>query len=226
MGADVKIDTNLQGQRLGRKGRITRQRIIEAAQAIIDDPEEDEAFSLSAVARRAELRQSSIYNYFPDLTDLFLTVLEPVMGEADKAYRSQLSEHWPDEELDERCSLFVHSFHDFWKRHSRVLHLRNALSDQHDPRVMHNRIYAARQVIMKLGRQMGAPETRTTGPEFDLASTLYTGMERVVTIATDETLKAIYPKDVKPRFEGKTIKQQARLLKLAIRDERTRVAES
>lgn len=223
MGAEASIDTNLQGQKLGRKGRITRERILAAARELLEDSE-TEGFSISAVARCAGLRVSSIYNYFPDLIDLFLTVLEPVMRETQVGYLAVLERPWPDETLGADCDEFVQEFHSFWKSNVRLLHMRNSLSDSHEPRVLLQRISSARQVVNLLGTKMSGPVGEFMGPEYDLASVLYTGLERVVTIATDEHLKAHYPPQIKRRFGGSTLKQQARLLELAIRDERARLA--
>lgn len=215
------VDTNLQGQKLGKKGRITRERILDAARALIEDPD-GEGFSLSAVARLSDLRLSSIYNYFADPIELFLAVLEPVVEEADEAYLGLLRDRWPDERLGECCDQFIAAFHGYWKQHSRILHLRNRLADQHDARVLNQRIAMARRVVRRLGWQMGGDIDTATGTQFDLASVLYTGLERVVTIATDEELKKHYPPDIRPRFEGRTLHQQARMLALGIADERMR----
>jgi len=216
---------NLQGQRLGHKGQTTRARIIDVARELIEDGEE-ELLTLSAVARRAGLRMSALYNYFADLPDLFLAVLEPVVAASEQAYAGLLREHWPDDELADRCTSFVHAFHAFWAANTAVLHMRNVIADQHDPRLMNQRIGMARVAIRLLGQQMGAPASRITGDEYDLASVLYTGLERVVTIATDDRFKALYPPSIKSRYDGKTLKQQARLLRLAIVDERAQQRET
>lgn len=218
-----KVDTNLQGQKLGRKGRITRERILTAARELIEDPTSD-GFSLSAVARRAGLRMSSIYNYFSDLPELFLAVLEPVSESAEEAFLSQLRQKWPDDELHQRARKFVLAFCGYWEENSRILHLRNVIADQHETRVVLQRIAMARKVIALLGQQMGVSKDMTVSPSHDLASVLYTGLERVVTIATDEQLKAHYPAHIKPRYDGQTLEQQARVLSLAIADERARLA--
>lgn len=217
-------ETNLQGQKLGNKGRITRERIVAAAREMIEEPRA-EPFSVSAVARRAGLRTSSIYNYFADFTELFMAVIEPVVEQSEEAYVCLIRAYWPDDELEIHCWQFVQAFHTYWKEHTRLLHLRNTIADQYDTRVLLLRIAMARTVIRLLGQQLGAPATRATGPEYDLASVLFTGLERVVTIATDEELKAHHPPSVKPRFEGATLKQQSRLLALAIMDERARKAQ-
>src|SRR4051812_7547086 len=73
---------NLNGQRLGRKGRLTRDRILVAANELLATPT-DVPFSLSAVARQASLGMTSLYLYFTDLTELLLAILEPLMDEAE-----------------------------------------------------------------------------------------------------------------------------------------------
>lgn len=212
------VDTNLQGQKLGKKGKITRERIIAAARELIEDP--DSEFSLSAVARQTGLRMSSIYNYFADLPDLFLAVLQPVAEEAEDAYLYLMRGYWPDAEVPARATQLVNAFYAYWGKNSRMLHLRNRLADNHEKCILLQRISMARTTVRLLGWQMGGSPDMVTGPAYDLASVLYTGLERVVTIATDTELKAYYPPDIKPRFEGKTIYQQARLLALAIREQR------
>ena len=219
MGAEAKIDTNLQGQRLGRKGRITRDRIIAVARELIEEPTA-EILSISAVARRAELRVSSIYNYFPDLSDLLMTVLEPVLQEAQQGYLQVLGEYWADDALDEKCAEFVEAFRLFWERNVRLLHVRNNLAQQHDPRALSQRINAARRVVSRLALQFGCSSDEEWSAEQDMASVLYAGLERVVTIVSDELLKAPYPINIERRFGKNTLKQQARLLALAVREMR------
>ena len=223
MGAEPKIDTNLQGQKLGRKGRITRERILAVTRELIEEPG-GEDFSISAVARRANLRVSSIYNYFPDLTDLFMTVMEPIIQESQVGYLSILETYWEDDELEQKCADFVDAFHSFWERNVRYLHLRNSLAQQHNSRVLSQRINAARRVVGLLKLQMNASDVNDGGITQDMASVLFAGMERVVTIVTDVLLEAPYPSNIERSFGKHTLKQQARLMVLAIRAERERRA--
>src|SRR3546814_7301779 len=101
------VSHNLNGQKLGRKGRITRERILAAAIELIDSPEE--AVTLSAVARRASLGMTSLYNYFTDLTELLLAVLEPVMATAEKSYLALLRDR-SEEHTSELQSLMRISY--------------------------------------------------------------------------------------------------------------------
>ncbi len=206
---------NLNGQRLGRKGRLTRDRILVAANELLATPG-DVPFSLSAVARQAGLGMTSLYLYFADLTELLLAVLEPVMAEAEAAYLGHLRERWPDETLNAHCLEFVTALHGFWHKNSAVLHLRNSMSDQRDKRMAANRVQAAQPVIGLLVMQMDQhleAGSQATG----MATVLYTGIERVVTIATDRVLPTVLPGEFSPNVRN-FLRSEARLLELGIRD--------
>jgi AcrR family transcriptional regulator len=216
-GACAAVSHNLAGQRLGAKGRVTRERILAAALELIED-NGDEAFTLSGVARRARLGMSSLYNYFSDQTELLLAVLEPVIATAEEAYMAQVREHWPDAELPQHTTAFIIAYHGFWSRHSGLLHLRNSLADQLDVRMMHHRINSTRPLIGLLVRQM-CREGEPGEAALSMATVLMTGIERSVTLATDKRLPRLtgLPFD---RGEDRYIASSARLLEMAIRDMR------
>ncbi|GAC1420950.1 MAG: hypothetical protein NVSMB69_20380 [Novosphingobium sp.] len=217
-------ERNQVGQKLGRKGLLTRERILAATRELLS-AEPPQPLTLSAVARAVGLGMTSLYVYFKDLTELVLAVLDPVMASSEDAYVGLVRQRWDDDTLGEHTLAFVEAFHGFWREHSRLLHLRNALADARDHRMSEHRIQMARGIINLLGRQMDAPASRDTGTEYDLASVLYTGLERVVTIATDAELQATFPPTIRPRFRGATLEQQARVLALAIADERRATRE-
>jgi len=78
------VARNLHGQKLGRKGRVTRDRILAATIELLESPS-GEPITMSAVARKASLGMTSLYNYFNDFSELLLAVLDPVMEEAEFA---------------------------------------------------------------------------------------------------------------------------------------------
>ena len=210
---------NLNGQRLGRKGRVTRERIIAAALVLLDGPR-DNPITLSAVAREASLGMSSIYQYFGNLTELLLAVLEPVMATAEEAYIAPIRQRWTEEELHERCHEFVEAYYRFWERHARILHQRNAMADQQDKDMILHRVSSATPVIKLLVTQMdNDPEVMGT-PAYGMATVLYTGIERVVTVATDLEFQRVVPGAFRTQVED-YIAAEARLLELGIREHRT-----
>jgi AcrR family transcriptional regulator len=215
--ACASVSHNLAGQRLGRKGRVTRERIIAAALELIED-NADEAFTLTGVARRAGLGMSALYNYFSDQTELLLAVLDPVMATADEAYMARVRALWPEPELQERTLDFVQAYHAFWARHSGLLHMRNSLADQLDVRMMMHRINSTRPLIALIVRQMcGGREPQQA--HTSMATVLMTGIERSITLATDKRLPKLTGlpfNDGEDRYHA----SNARLLELAIRDMR------
>jgi AcrR family transcriptional regulator len=213
------ISHNLAGQRLGRKGRDTRNRIIAAAQAILAE-QPGTALTLSEVARRTSLRMGSLYLYFADLTELVLAMLEPVMATAEDAYVGLVRTHWSENDLGARAHDFVCAYHRFWIQHSNLLHLRNSMSDRNDERMMLHRIQAAQPVMRLLVEQMDGDVNRPDTPAFSMATALMTGLERVATVTTDTSLPTLMRAPVWERRET-LLRAEGRLLELGIRDYRT-----
>lgn len=214
------ISHNLNGQRLGRKGRDTRERILTACAELLADT--NDAISMSAVARRASLGMTSLYNYFSDFTELLLAVLDPVMATAEEGFLAALREYWPDEELGARCYAFMRAYHGFWARHSRLLHLRNAMADSRDERLLIHRVRSAQPLIALLAAQMDGDGDELSEVH-GMATVLMTGIERTVTVATDSGLTGLFGEKQR-RTEDHYLIPEARLMELAIRDTRGRVA--
>ena len=217
-GTSVRaVSHNLNGQRLGRKGRDTRARILAVTAELLAGAA-DEPLTLSAVARGASLGMTSLYAYFSDLTELLLAVLDPVMETAEDGYVGLLRTRWGEDELGARAFELVCAYHAFWVRHSRLLHLRNSMSDQGDARMMIHRVRAAQVVMRLLAEQMDADPAQPTSPPFAMASALMTGLERVMTVTTDSNLQTLLSTPIPPRTD--LLVAEARLLELGIRDYR------
>jgi AcrR family transcriptional regulator len=221
--ASSGVSHNLNGQKLGRKGRVTRERILAATVELLDSPA-GEAISMSAVARKASLGMTSLYNYFNDLSELLLAVLEPVMAETEQAFISMLRSRWPDEELGERCYAFLRAYHDFWARHARLLHLRNLMADNRDEQLLIHRVRATMPVIRLIVAQMDDDPELEKPPLLGMATVLMTGIERTVTTSTDRGLTELFGPD-RAFPADHYLRPEARLMELAIRDARMRMAE-
>jgi len=195
----VAVSHNLNGQKLGRKGKLTRERILVATSELL--AESEEPISLSAVARRASLGMTSLYNYFTDLTELLLAVLEPVMQSGADEYATQLSQHWSDEELGDRCAAFVQAMYGFWSRHARLLHLRNSMADAGDRRMLMHRVTSTQPLIGFLARQMGGDADQQGSEAYALATVLMTGTERVITVVTDTQFTGLFGEPRVPRWD-------------------------
>lgn len=217
------LSHNLLGQRLGKKGRDTRERILAATDRLLADPR-SMPISLSAVAREASLGMTTLYLYFSDLTELLLAALEPIMASGEQAYVAHMRTRWPDDALGGHCATFVTAFHAFWEKHSRILHLRNSYAANLDKRMVRHRIASAQPMISLLIRQMDGDPDDYQSPASGMATVLLTGVERMVTVATDVDMPYALADAPPPRIPN-LMRAQARLLELGIREGREAAAK-
>jgi AcrR family transcriptional regulator len=211
------LSHNLVGQRLGRKGRDTRERILAATERLLAGPP-DKPVSLSAVAREASLAMTTLYLYFNDLVELLLAVLEPVTASAENSHIALLRDYWPDETLGRQCFEFVTAYHRFWVKHSRLLHLRNNFADNHDERMGQHRINSSLPLIKLLILQMGGELSIRSTPTSAMATVLVTGVDRLITVATSGIVIS-QTEDLSSHVRY-LLEAEARLLELGIREGR------
>jgi len=219
------VTHNLNGQRFGRKGRETRERIIHAAIQLLEE-RRTEPFSLSAVAREASLGMSSLYNYFNDAHELMIAVLEPVMATAADSYMQVIRNYWPDEDVHQKCMEFWLKYLDFWHEHAPVLHLRNQMSDAGDERMLRHRFEAVYPLIESLQMQLGLNDLLKPDEQIrSIGAVLITGLERTVTVRTMPNYLAMVAHGRASR-EYDLGGASAHLIALAIRDSRERLRGS
>ena len=218
------VTHNLNGQRLGRKGRETRERIIHAAIRLLET-RGTEPFALASIAREASLGMSSLYNYFNDASELMIAALEPVMATADADYMEVIRDYWPDDTVHEKCAEFWNTYLEFWHRHAALLHQRNQMSDAGDDRMLRHRFEAVFPLLQRIQLQLGLNDG--TEPDELIRSTaavLITGIEWTMTVQTkpnyQEMLSAA---GAQLRYD--MVNASSRLLELAIRDSRRSLRE-
>ncbi len=211
---------NLLGQRLGRKGRDTRQRILDGlARRLARD--DGAPVSLSAVAREASVAMTTLYLYFADLGELTLAALQPVVEDA-RSLQIMLRPRWPDEQLAERCEAYLLAHQAFWQRNARILHLRNGFADAGDRRLLRSRIHLAKPQIGGLIRQMDGDPAAVESVCFHIAIVVMTGIERVATVVTSPHFEMTL-EEAEIGLSGAPpaqLEAAARALELAIRDQR------
>jgi AcrR family transcriptional regulator len=186
--ASSKVSHNLVGQKLGRKGQETRERILAAMLRLMEYPD-GPPVTLTSVAREAAVRLPNLYLYFPDMGELLLAALIRVMESAGPGYFDMLSVRWPDTTLRASCRAFLQAHYDFWNRHARILHMRNALADANDLRVLTYRNDASRPLLNMLAFQMDAKPGERDGEATLMATVLLTGIERMATVLTNPHLR-------------------------------------
>ena len=224
--ARAGITHNLVGQRLGRKGQGTRERIV-AAMANLLQCEEESPITLSAVAREASIGMSTLYLYFPDLGELALAVLASTVRETDPAFIEYLEEYWPDATLTERVEAFTNANFAFWEKHARLLQLHNSFADARDIRFVRFRQKMNAPVRAMLVRQMGAQPGACAPLYEDCATVMLTGLQRVATVVINPDfaiLAGVECPAERDRYVARLALAEARLVEALIRDMRLRSA--
>jgi AcrR family transcriptional regulator len=216
--APPRIIRNQNGQKLGKKGQQTRERILQAARKVMADGEND-ALTLSAIAREAGLGMTSIYVYFTDLTELLLAMLEPIMVDAESTYMAILRQHWPDETLEAECLSFVTSFFQFWSKHTQILHLRHSMAEAGSRRMTQQRVESAQPIVSLINQQMGQDNDAHRTPAMGMATVLYMGLDRMVAVTTHQVLPLVVQGRFQPHVEN-FLNAQARLFYHGITDYR------
>ena len=181
------VSHNQVGQKLGRKGQETRERILAAVLRLLADPH-GPPVTLAGVAKEASVRPPNLYLYFPDMGELLLAALARVMETAEEAYVAKLRHRWPDEQLYDRCLDFLQAHYDFWRRHARLLHMRNAMADANDLRVLRYRNDVTVPLINLLAGQIGSHDDAR---DDNLACVMMTGLERVATVVTNPQFRIL-----------------------------------
>jgi AcrR family transcriptional regulator len=176
------LSHNLVGQRLGRKGMETRERIVRAALCLLEGPHET-PITLTSVAREASVGMTTLYLYFPDLGDLVLAALMRVMDSAESAYLDRLRIRWSDRRLKASCLDFLRAHLRFWRDHARILHMRNSYADASDVRFLEYRNTASKPLLALLIKQMDSVTGDPVCGHF--ATVLVTGLERLAAVVTN-----------------------------------------
>ncbi len=213
-----RIIRNQNGQKLGKKGQLTRERILEAARKVMADGE-NEALTLSAIAREAGLGMTSLYVYFADLTELLLALFEPVMADAEAMYMDQLRGHWADEILEAECLSFVTSYYRFWSKHTQLMHLRHSMAEAGSRRMVKHRVEAAQPMVGLIAAQMEHETAEHRTPALGMATVLFMGLDRMVAVTTHQVLPHVVEGRFRPHVEN-FLKAEARLFYHGITDYR------
>lgn len=220
------VSHNLLGQKLGRKGLQTRERILAAALRLLEDGPGGGPLTLSTVAREASVGMTTLYLYFPDLGELVLAASHRVAARADEAYLGQLLVYWPDDELETRCVDFLLDHFRFWQRHGRVLQIRNSFVDANDERFLECRQQTTYPLLDALICQMGADPAEEDSACRRLAILLVTGFERLAMMMTSPNFLATSSGPETGDYVERLIRSEADLVALAIRDKRARSARA
>ena len=145
---------NLHGQAIGAKGARTRQRMIEATNALLrTEPLLD--LSVAKIARAAETSTSTFYLYFQDVTEAVLAAI----GQVEQSTPELLGlweGDWDEKTIDQRAYTFVVRYIQRWHENRALFRVRNLAAEEGDERFLQARGRSVRPLIDLMARRVTA----------------------------------------------------------------------
>ena len=125
-------ERNLDGQRLGRKGAETRERLITALESLLEHrPIRD--IRAADIVREAGAAPPSFYRYFESVDDVLLAAIAE-RASAGAALLELVRRPWEPGRIQLRATAFAEAFLVYWEQHFALLHVRNMATDEGDER--------------------------------------------------------------------------------------------
>lgn len=192
MSAELR---NQHGQKMGRKGRETRQKIMDVTLEMLKHRSYKD-LTVSEVASEAGVSSSTFYVYFEDIEDvLFACVQAAALDLGD--LREILNQPWDDSNLEERVTQFVETYNALWEKYRVELRVRNLEADQGNLRFLNIRVETTRDILQSLGKKVAQANPRLKYPQ-QIAIVIHAAMGTIaaqhdigITGATRQTRKQL-----------------------------------
>jgi AcrR family transcriptional regulator len=149
-----KRPRNLYGQSMGRKGRETRERLINALLALLETRSIRDV-SVADIAAAAGTSSSGFYIYFADVSDAALAASESV-EQITPEIEKLLGETWDRHNAHDFARILVESYVEFARRHHAILRVRNLAADEGDKRFDEVRDRAIEKIRMLISERIAA----------------------------------------------------------------------
>lgn len=143
---------NLHGQKMGRKGKETRQKIMDVALEMLEHRSYKD-LTVSEVASEAGVSSSTFYVYFEDIEDVLFACVEDAALDLDPL-RKILKDEWNRDNLETQVRKFVETYNELWNKHRVELRVRNLEADQGNLRFLNIRAETTRDILQVLGRKI------------------------------------------------------------------------
>jgi len=122
----------LDGRSLGRRGALTRRRLLDATEELLDTHGIRD-LRVVDIARAVGSSPATFYQYFRDVEDAVLALAAEV-GDETAPLVARLETPWDAEHGLDDARALVNGFVDYWDRHRAVLRTRNLAAQEGDER--------------------------------------------------------------------------------------------
>ncbi|MFV8817975.1 TetR/AcrR family transcriptional regulator [Haliea sp. E17] len=154
---------NLHGQKMGRKGRETRQRIMDVTLEMLKSRSYKD-LTVSDVAFEADVSSSTFYVYFEDIEDVLFACVQAAALNLDPLYEV-FNVPWTPENLEANIRKFVDIYGELWEKYRIELRVRNLEADQGNLRFLNMRIETTRGLLQALGKKIAQINPSLENPQ-------------------------------------------------------------
>lgn len=145
------------GQKIGSKGRRTRQLLIDTTVTLLDTHGLRD-LSVVDVARAANTSPATFYVYFRGVPEVVLAALEDTTHTTPQI-EALIAQDWMASGAVDRARELVLSFTDEWNRHRTIFTVRNLACEEGDARFLKARTDAAQPMMRALADQVRKAQT-------------------------------------------------------------------
>lgn len=144
------------GQRIGRKGRRTRQALIDATVELLARHGLREV-SVADVARAAKTSPATFYVYFRGVPEVVLAALESANQDSDRL-AALMERDWLDGDGLAPAFALVDEYVNLWAVNGTIFRIRNLAAEEGDTRFYEARMRAAQPSFARLAPKIAAAQ--------------------------------------------------------------------
>lgn len=169
---------NLQGQTLGRKGQLTRMRLIATLENLLQQrPLRD--LRVMDICREAKTAPGTFYLYFRDVEELALEAIRKCQ-ELPEDLSLLLDEDWPTGQAFDYARRFIAGYVTYWEERYHLLHMRNLAADEGNQAMIDLRHACVVPLLERLAAKIG-PASQVDNP-IAAATVIMGSLERLAAV--------------------------------------------
>ncbi len=145
-------ELNQHGQKMGRKGRETRQKIMNVALQMLEHRSYKD-LTVAEVAQEAGVSSSTFYVYFEDIEDVLFACVQSAALDLGELYDT-LKQDWSADNLQSCVQRYVDVYNKLWEKYRVELRVRNLEADQGNLKFLNIRIETTKDILQMLGKKI------------------------------------------------------------------------
>jgi AcrR family transcriptional regulator len=148
----IAAEADINGRKLGAKGRRTRQQLIDATVALLETHGLRDV-SVIDVAKTAQTSPATFYVYFKGVPQAVLAALESAT-QTSPELEAIIARDWLAPGAAEDAGAFVDCYTEIWNRHRTIFVVRNLAAEEGDARFYEARMTQAMPMMNAISRQV------------------------------------------------------------------------